>query len=150
MASKQDLLQFHYPTPDPPTIHNFRYGDMGKQDFKRVWEQSLKRVQQDQEKFLEKHRSGNNARKNQQRRTFSDNNKGKRPRESISRTTTMSTDARVKRPLVGQSNEKWAHLWFPEYDETLIDFDNEEIYFEEEITESDIERDEEDPISFNK
>ncbi len=123
---------------------------MGKQDFKRVWEQSLKRVQQDQEKFFEKHRSGNNVGKNQQRRTSSDNNKGKRPREAVSGTTTMSTDARIKRPLVGQINDKWAHLWFPEYDENLIDFDNEEFYFEEEITESDIERDEEDPISFKK
>lgn len=123
---------------------------MGKQDFKRVWEQSLKRVQRDEDKFFEKLRSGNNGGKNQQRRTPSDTNKGKRPREAISEMTTMSVDARTKRPLVGQSSDKWAHLWFPEYDESMIDFDNEEIYFEEEITESDIERDEEAPISLNK
>lgn len=122
------------------------YQSLTKSDFKKVWIKCESRIQPFEQQFFEKF-----DQKSQQKRKASPSNTvNKQPESTSANMAESNMSDEQERPRVKYS-KTWAKLFDPaEYDQDLMDLEDEEIYFEEEITLSDIEKEEDAPISFTR
>ena len=117
------------------------FGGLTKSEFKKIWLASEKQIKDTEHGLFGKNDGGNQL-----------NKQGSSSSINVRKLRT-SIDSNVrgerKRSRV-ESKKKWSVYIDPdEYDEELMNFEDNDIYFEEKITFSDVERDEKDLIRFS-